>query len=59
MKTKAVPAERLQMKKDIVQLSGEERQVLKQLISSGIVPARKIVYAQILFKADSSEAGSA
>lgn len=47
------------MKKDIVQLSGEERQVLKQLISSGIVPARKIVYAQILFKADSSEAGSA
>jgi hypothetical protein len=45
------------MKKYLVQLSQEQRQALKQLIGSGVAPARKIMHAQILLKADSSEAG--
>jgi len=45
------------MKKYIVRLSDEQRQALKHLISSGMAPARKIMHAQILLKADSSEAG--
>ena len=47
------------MKKYIVQLSEEQRQALKQLIGSGVAPARKIMHAQILLKADSSETGPA
>ena len=35
------------MKKYIVQLSEEQRQALKQLMSSGVVPARKLMHAQI------------
>ena len=45
------------MKKYIVQLNEEQRQALKHLISSGIAPARKILHAQILVKADSSQTG--
>jgi transposase/predicted DNA-binding protein len=45
------------MKKYSVQLSDEQRQVLKQLISSGKAPARKLMHVQILLKADGSEAG--
>lgn len=47
------------MKKYIVQLSEEQRQALKQLIASGVAPARKIMHAQILLKADSSQSGQA
>ena len=47
------------MKKYIVQLSEEQRQALKQLIGSGVAPARKIMHAQILLKADSNETGPA
>ena len=47
------------MKKYIVQLSEEQRQALKHLIGSGVAPARKIMHAQILLKADSSETGPA
>lgn len=45
------------MKKYLVQLNEEQRQALRQLIGSGVAPARKIMHAQILLKADSSEAG--
>lgn len=47
------------MKKYIVQLNEEHRQALKQLLGSGVAPARKMMHAQILLKADSSEAGPA
>lgn len=47
------------MKKYIVQLSQEQRQTLQQIVASGVAPARKIMHAQILLKADSSEAGPA
>ena len=47
------------MKKYIDQLSEEQRQALKQLIGSGVAPARKIMHAQILLKADSNETGPA
>jgi len=47
------------MKKYIVQLTEEQRQALKQLIGSGVAPARKIMHAQILLKADSGQAGPA
>lgn len=47
------------MKKYSVQLSEEQRQSLKHLIGSGTAPARKIMHAQILLKADSSETGPA
>src|SRR5215469_18587751 len=47
------------MKKYLVQLNEEQRQALKRLISSGVTPARKIMHAQILLKADSSETGPA
>lgn len=45
------------MTKYIVQLSEEQRQELKQLIGSGVAPARQIMHAQILLKSDRSEAG--
>ena len=47
------------MKKYLVQLTQEQRQALKHLISSGVASARKIMHAQILLKADSSETGPA
>ncbi len=47
------------MKKYLVQLTEEQREVLRQLIGSGVAPARKIMHAQILLKADSSETGPA
>jgi len=45
------------MTKYSVQLSEEQRQALKQLIGSGVAPARKIMHAQILLKSDSSQGG--
>ena len=45
------------MKKYSVQLNEEQRQALKQVIGSGVAPARKILHAQILLKADSSQTG--
>lgn len=47
------------MKKYIVRLNEEQRQALKHLIGSGVAPARKIMHAQILLKADSSQRGPA
>jgi len=43
--------------KYVVQLTETERYQLKQLISSGTVPARKLRRAHILLKSDSSEGG--
>jgi transposase len=48
---------RLLMKKYKVELTEEQRHVLKQVLSKGVVSARKIMHAQILLKADSSEGG--
>ena len=45
------------MKKYIVRLSGEERKLLKTLISSGKGPARMFTRARILLKADVGEGG--
>lgn len=45
------------MKKYCVQLNGEQRQQLEQLVSSGKAPARKIMHAHILLKADESQDG--
>lgn len=45
------------MKKYIVTLSEEEREELQQLIATGHAPARKLMHARILLKADSSESG--
>jgi transposase len=47
------------MKKYLVQLSQEQRQSFQQIVTSGVASARKIMHAQILLKADSSEAGPA
>ncbi len=44
-------------RKYVVQLTEEERSQLKQIISSGTAPARKIRRAQILLKSDSSPEG--
>jgi len=41
-------------KKYIVELSNEERETLRELISSGKASARKLTHARILLKADSS-----
>ncbi len=46
-------------KKYVVELTDEERQMLRQLISSGKGPARKIAHARILLKADSSDGDQA
>ncbi len=46
------------MKKYCVKLNGEQRQQLEQLVSSGKAPARKIMHAHILLKADESQEGS-
>jgi len=45
------------MKKYCVKLNGEQREQLEQLISSGKAPARKILHAHILLKADQSQDG--
>jgi transposase len=45
------------MKKYIVRLSGEERESLSTMVSSGKGPARMFTRARILLKADISEGG--
>jgi hypothetical protein len=45
------------MKKYIVRLSGEERESLSNLVSSGKGPARMFTRARILLKADVGEGG--
>jgi len=45
------------MKKYLVNLSGEGRHSLEQLISSGQAPARKLAPARILLKADEGDEG--
>ena len=45
------------MKKYMVELSLEERNCLRELVSKGKAQARKILHAQILLKADESEGG--
>ena len=44
-------------KKYIIELTEEERQTLKQLVSAGKASARKLTHARILLKADSSSGG--
>jgi transposase len=46
------------MKKHIVRLSKEEREILTKLINSGRGPARMFTRARILLKADQSAKGS-
>ena len=41
----------------VVRLSGEERQQLEMLIGKGKSPARRLLKARILLKADVSDAG--
>jgi transposase len=43
----------------IVTLTEEEREALRELISSGKAAARKLMHARILLKADSAEGGPA
>ena len=50
-------AREISVKKYVVRLSGEERERLKPLIRKGKSPARRLVKARILLKADVSEAG--
>jgi hypothetical protein len=45
------------VKKYVVRLSGEEREHLQALIRKGKSPARRLLKARILLKADVSEAG--
>ena len=47
----------ISVKKYVVRLSGEERQQLEELIRKGKGPARRVLKARILLKADISEAG--
>jgi len=47
------------VKKYIVWLSAEERERLNALIQKGKAPARQLLKARILLKADASEAGEA
>jgi len=44
-------------KRYIVELTEQERQTLKQLVSSGKAATRKLTHARILLKADCSPAG--
>ena len=46
-------------KKYVVNLSGEERERLNALIQKGRGPARQVLKARILLKADASETGEA
>jgi hypothetical protein len=50
-------AKEISVKKYVVRLSGEEREQLETLIRKGKSPARRLVKARILLKADVSEAG--
>jgi hypothetical protein len=50
-------AKEISVKKYVVRLSGEERERLETLIRKGKSPARRLVKARILLKADVSEAG--
>jgi hypothetical protein len=50
-------AKEILVKKYVVQLSGEERERLETLIRKGKSPARLLLKARILLKADVSEAG--
>ncbi len=47
------------VKKYIVKLSSDERERLNVLIQKGKAPARQLLKARILLKADASEAGDA
>src|SRR3974377_629489 len=47
----------ISVKKCCVRLSGEERQQLETLIRKGKGPARRLLKARILLKADVSDAG--
>ena len=47
----------ISVKKYVVRLSGEERERLETLIRKGKSPARQVLRARILLKADVSEAG--
>ena len=50
-------AKEISVKKYVVRLSGEERERLEMLIRKGKSPARWLLKARILLKADVSEAG--
>jgi len=50
-------AKEISVKRYVVRLSGEERERLKELIRKGKSPARRLLKARILLKADVSEAG--
>ena len=50
-------AKEISVKKYVVRLSGEERERLETLIRKGKSPARRLLKARILLKADVSEAG--
>ena len=52
-------AEAIAVKKYVVTLSDEEREQLHTLISKGKHPARQLLKARILLKADASDAGEA
>ena len=47
------------VKKYVVRLGGDERERLNTLIKKGKAPARQLLKARILLKADASEAGEA
>src|SRR5467141_4036430 len=51
-------AKEISVKKYVVRLSGEERERLEALIRKGKSPARRLLKARILLKADVSEAGA-
>jgi poly-gamma-glutamate capsule biosynthesis protein CapA/YwtB (metallophosphatase superfamily) len=55
----AVTAKQSVVKKYIVKLSGDERERLNTLIQKGKAPARQLLKARILLKADASEGGDA
>src|SRR5262249_49523940 len=50
-------AKEMSVKKYVVRLSGEERERLETLLRKGKSPARRVLKARILLKADVSEAG--
>ena len=50
-------AKEISVKKYVVRLSGEERERLEALLRKGKSPARRMLKARILLKADVSEAG--
>src|ERR1700745_3142801 len=50
-------AKEISVKKYVVRLSGEERERLETLIRKGKSPARRVLKARILLKADVSEDG--